>query len=121
MKTIKTLKGLLILCVGLFCINGCAATNAYIPTDQIGSGFHYADDNYFAEEATYGDTALEEEGVDKKITVSAVLGYMVAPYMLANAVVTVHSGLGMIGGAVNDTVAKYRHRKEVGTFADAQH
>jgi hypothetical protein len=118
MKTVKTIKGLLILCVGMFCIHGCAATNAYTPADQAGSGFYY---DYSAEEATYGDATLEEEGLGKKLTASAVLGYVVAPYMVANAVVAVHSGLGMIGGAVNNTVAKYRHRNEVGTFADAQH
>ena len=95
MKASKTLGTLVMVCVGVICLNGYAAAEE--------KGFDAAVDSgagYVGEVQETEGTASHEAGIEKGSVITAIAAYVVAPWGAAATALTVFSGVGLVADVV---------------------
>lgn len=90
MGTTKTWKIAVMICAGIICLQGYAAAGQDVQEAKANAGSTVSQD---AEK-------VNPEGIGNGTVVTAILGYIGAPWCVIPAVVTVNTGIGMIVNAL---------------------
>ena len=96
MKATKTLGTLIMVCVGVICLNGYAAAEEKAFDAAMESGAGYVGEVQETEGAT-----SHEAGIEKGSVITAIAAYVVAPWGAAATALTIFSGVGLIADAVH--------------------
>ena len=95
MKATKTLGILIVVCVGVICMNGYAAAEEKGFDAAVDSGAGYVGEVQETEGA-----ASHEAGIEKGSVITAIAAYVVAPWGAAATALTVFSGVGLVADVV---------------------